>query len=86
MLVNIESPKQRRRQAIRSTLFTGAIELLSAAVLLWLRRTWNHDGFLSWVLLGMAIADLLFLIPLFISLKQRLKEIQGGEEDAARHY
>ena len=42
---------------------------------------------LAFILLaGLAAANLIFLIPLGVSLRERLREIQGGEEDEARQY
>ena len=41
---------------------------------------------LSVVLAVIAGADMLMLLPLAVSLRQRLKEIEGGEEDEAVNY
>ena len=43
-------------------------------------------GFLSKLLLVVIVFDLGSVPLIFISLKTRLKEIQGGEEDAAAQY
>ena len=78
--------QQRRRQAMLSALSSGCALLLSAGVLLWLRRVFRPQGMLSFLLLGFAAGDILLLIPLAVSLRSRLKEIQGGEEDEACQY
>lgn len=77
----------RRRQALVSAAVSALLQTASAAVLLWIRRLWlPGGGFLSWLLAGLAAANLIFLIPLGVSLRERLREIQGGEEDEARQY
>ena len=63
-----------------------AVQLLSALLLLWLRSGLEPAGFLSKLLLVFAVLDLGSIIPVWISLKQRLTEIKGGEEDAAAQY
>ena len=46
----------------------------------------KRQAILSALMLVMAVADILLLLPLAVSLRQRLKEIEGGEEDEARQY
>ena len=77
----------RRRQALASAAVSALLQAASAALLLLIRWLWlPGDGFLSWLLVGLAAADLILLIPLGFSLRERLREIQGGEEDEARQY
>ena len=78
--------QQRRRQAMLSALWSSCGLLLSAGAMLWLRRVFRPQGMLSFLLLGFAAGDILLLIPLAVSLRSRLKEIQGGEEDEACQY
>ena len=78
--------RQRRRQAMLSALWSGCGLLLSAGAMLWLRHVFCPQGVLSFLLLGFAAGDILLWIPLAVSLRSRLKEIQGGEEDAAAQY
>ena len=80
---NIE---RRKRQAVLSALVNGCWLVLSAVVVLWLRWLLRPGGLLSALMLVMAVADILLLLPLAVSLRQRLKEIGGGEEDEARQY
>ena len=80
---NIE---RRKRQAVLSALVSGCWLVLSAVVVLWLRWLLRPGGLLSALTLVMAVADILLLLPLAVSLRQRLKEIGGGEEDEARQY
>lgn len=76
----------RRRQAIVSALVNGCLFVLASGALLWARRTYWPHGPISVLLLGLAAVDVALLIPLAVSLRARLKEIQGGEEDEARQY
>ena len=80
---NIE---RRKRQAVLSTLVSGCWLVLSAVVVLWLRQLLQSREILSVLLAVIASADMLMLLPLAVSLRQRLKEIEGGEEDEARQY
>ena len=81
-----ESIERRKRQAILSALVNGCWLVLSAGVVLWLRQLLQSREILSVLLAVIASADMLMLLPLAVSLRQRLKEIEGGEEDEARQY
>jgi len=78
--------RQRRRDAIRSAATSSAWMGLTAAVLLLLRWHFGVDGFGGAVLLMIALLDLGAIVPVWILLRERLKEIEGGEEDAAAQY
>ena len=80
---NIE---RRKRQALLSALVNGCWLVLSAVVVLWLRQLLRSKEILSVLLAVIAGTDMLMLLPLAVSLRQRLKEIEGGEEDEARQY
>ena len=80
---NIE---RRKRQAVLSALVNGYWLVLSAVVVLWLRQLLQSREILSVLLAVITGADMLMLLPLAVSLRQRLKEIEGGEEDEARQY
>ena len=81
-----ESIERRKRQAVLSALLNGCWLVLSAVVVLWLRWLLQPGGLLSALMLVIVGADILLLLPLAVSLRQRLKEIEGGEEDEARQY
>ena len=83
---NTDTRPQRRRQAILSAVTSGGWLLLSATVLLIVRARFAPDGSGSVILAAAAGLEALMLIPLGFSLKARLQEIQGGEEDEARNY
>ena len=77
---------RRRREAWQSALSATALRLAGAAVLLWLRAALDPAGFWARALLIISVLDLGTVVPVWILLKQRLKEIEGGEEDAAAQY
>ena len=72
-----ESIERRKRQAILSALVNGCWLVLSAVVVLWLRQLLQSREILSVLLAVIAGADMLMLLPLAVSLRQRLKEIEG---------
>ena len=71
--------RARRAGAIRGAVTGIAVRLLCAAVLVWLRRS-MPDGVLSVLFLALRS-----IVPTIVVLKQRLREIEGGEEDAAQY-
>ena len=83
---NTEFIRSARRQAILSALVSGGWLVLTAVILLLARWMWRPEGVLSTVLLALALVELCCLVPLALSLRSRLKEIQGGEEYEARNY
>ena len=50
------------------------------------RKSALWSAVLSVVLLVLALINLGTIVPLWISFRIRLKEIEGGEEDAAAEY
>ena len=76
---------KRRRDALRSAVVNTLLRLVAAAVLLWCRRT-ADSVFISVLLLVTALVNLGTIVPIWISFRMRLKEIEGGEEDAAAEY
>ena len=77
---------RRRREAWQSALSATVLRLAGAAVLLWLRAALASESLWSRLLLLCAALDLGTVVPVWILLKQRLKEIEGGEEDEAAKY
>ena len=77
---------KRRRDALRGALTATVVQILTAAVLLWVRLQGDVPGFVALLLLVLAIIDLGAIVPIWINFRARLKEIQGGEEDAAAEY
>ena len=88
MQKNTESEAQRRRrsEAWKSAFISSLWMLLSASVMLILRKLYVPEGFWSAVLLILSLLELGMTVPVWILLKTRLKEIEGGEEDAAAQY
>ena len=77
---------KRRRDALRGALTATVVQVLTAVVLLWARLQGGVPAFISLLLLVLAIADLGAIVPIWINYRIRLKEIEGGEEDAAAEY
>ena len=75
--------RQRRKNAVWGAVMSSFFRLLSAAALLWLRASLDPAGFVSKLMLIIIVLDLGSVPLIWISLRTRLKEIQGGEEDAA---
>ena len=83
---NGEAQKQRCRDAWKSAIIVTVWMLLSASMLLLLRHFYVPEGFWSAVMLIAGLLELGMIGPVWILLKTRLKEIEGGEEDAAAQY
>ena len=83
---NGEAQKQRRRDAWKSAIIATVWMLLSASMVLLLRHFYVPEGVWSAVMLIAGLLELGMIIPVWILLKTRLKEIEGGEEDAAAQY
>ena len=83
---NIDSRPQRRKQAIYSAFISAMWLLISAGVAWWLRSRYWPQGGVSVLLLSLVCLELGALVPLAVSLTQRLKEIEGGEIDEASQY
>ena len=77
---------QRRKNAIWGVVMSTFFRVLSAWAALWLRASTSPSGFVSKLILILVVLDLGSILPIWISLRARLKEIQGGEEDAAAQY
>ena len=75
----------RRKNALWGAVSATVLRLIAAAVLLWCRREVDSAA-LSVVLLVIALINLGTVVPIWISFRMRLKEIEGGEEDAAAEY
>ena len=82
---NTDRQASRRKNALWGAVSATVLRLIAAAVLLWCRRDVDSTA-LSVVLLVIALIDLGTIVPIWISFRMRLKEIEGGEEDAAAEY
>ena len=83
---NGDAQKQRRRDAWKSAIIATVWMLLSASMLLLLRHFYVPEGIWSAVMLIAGLLELGMIVPIWILLKTRLKEIEGGEEDEATQY
>lgn len=75
----------RRKNALWGAVSATVLRLVAAAVLLWCRRDVNSAA-LSVFLLVIALVNLGTIVPIWINFRIRLREIEGGEEDAAAEY
>ena len=86
MRANTDSKALRRRDALKNAVSSSLLQLAAGTLLLWFRSSLEPSRPLAILLLAVALLDFGMIIPICISLKIRLKEIQGGEEDAAAQY
>lgn len=84
--VNEEAQKKRRTDAIHSAVISSLFMLASGLLLLFLRWHYQIAGIGSALLLLFSLLDLGMILPVWILLKKRLQEIEGGEEDVAAQY
>ena len=77
---------ERRRDALRGAWSATAVNAFSAGALMLLRSWQRTGGILDCVLLVLALAEIGLIIPVWIVYRERRKEIEGGEEDAAAQY
>ena len=83
---NTDPQAVRRKSAILGALSSTVMRLTVAVALLWLRYGRDPASLTAKVFLILIALDLGSIPFIWISLKTRLKEIQGGEEDAASQY
>ena len=76
----------RRKNAILGALSSTLLRLTTVVILLWLRSSLDPGAFAAKVLLLLIVLGIGSIPFIWISLKTRLKEMQGGEEDAAAQY
>ena len=83
-----DSPAQRRRKkdALKSTLVSSGWMGLSGVALLVLSSVFVETPLVRAILAIVSLLELGMIIPIWILYKTRLKEIEGGEEDAASQY
>ena len=84
--IDEKAQQARRRDAWKSAIVASLWMLLTGVMVLLLRHWYVPDGFWRAVLLIIGMLELGMIIPVWILLKTRLKEIDGGEEDAAAQY
>ena len=85
---NTDSPAQRRRKkdALKSALVSSGWMGLSGVALLVLSTVFVETPLVRTMLTIVSLLELGMIVPIWILYKTRLKEIEGGEEDAAAQY
>ena len=76
----------KKRDARKGALFYPLLCAVSGSVLLYLRWRYALTGFAGTLVLLTSLLDLGLIIPIWIVFQERIKEIEGGEEDAAAEY
>ncbi len=84
--INEEAQKKRRKQAWQSAISVSIFLAVSAIGMLGLGWYFHITGFWGAVIVILSLLELGMIIPVWILLRTRLKEIEGGEEDAAAEY
>ena len=84
--INQKEQAKRRKEAFQSAIISSVMLLLASLTKLGLRWYYQMNDFWGALLLIFAILELAMLIPIWILLNTRLKEIEGGEEDVATQY
>lgn len=77
---------RRRREAVHSAAAATALMGLPALALLGLRSCMRIGGLPGAALLILALPELGAIVPVWAALYERLKEIEGGEENDAAQY
>jgi len=83
---NTESQRRKKKDALLSAALYTALLACIGALLLYLRHTLQMDGLPGAILAISALLDWGAILPIWITFNQRIKEIEGGEEDAAAQY
>ena len=85
---NTDSPAQRRRKkdALQNALAASGWMALSGVALLVLSSIFVERPLVRTILTIVSLLELGMIVPVWISYVTRLKEIEGGEEDAAGQY
>ena len=85
---NTDSPAQRHRKkdALKSALVSSGWMGLSGVALLVLSSVFVETPLVRTMLTIVSLLELGMIVPIWILYKTRLKEIEGGEEDAAAQY
>lgn len=83
---NTDSQRRKKKDALFSAVLHTAVLVLIGVLLLHLRHTFQIGGLPGAVLAISALLDWGTIFPIWITFNQRIKEIEGGEEDAAAQY
>jgi DNA-binding transcriptional MerR regulator len=83
----MDRQKQDQRERSQGAILAAiAFALLMAAVIAFIIWADFYDPIPIWIVLALIALCLIPVVGVALALKQRLKEIKGGEEDAARYY
>ena len=84
---NIEEKKSRRKkESVYGILIFAGMQVVCAIAFGSLCCIPDAPAWVVWMFFGLAVFCLLLIIPALIVLRQRFREIEGGELDAASQY
>lgn len=81
-----ERRRDHRRGAWAGVLFFAGIQGIGAAAFAALCMIPDLPGWAVVLFAALAVLNLVLILPVLLLLKQRFKEIEGGELDAAAEY
>ena len=84
--INPDAQLRRKKEALHSAVTATMMRICLAPLLIWLGWRNHGDSLLAWVFLALGIVNLGMILPIWKSYQTRIKEIEGGEEDAAAQY
>lgn len=76
----------KKRDALKGAILYTLLGVASAGVLLYLWWRYSLAGVAGTLVLLVLLLDLGLIIPVWKVFQERIKEIEGGEEDAAAEY
>ena len=84
--IDTAAQRQRKKEAFQSALLSSVMRGCLAVALIWLGIK-NHSGTTTGILfLALAVINLGTIVLTWKAYNSRVKEIEGGEEDAAAQY
>ncbi len=86
MQENTDSRRRKKKDALFSAVLHTAVLAFIGVLLLDVRHTLEIGGLPGAILSIFALLDWGTIVPIWITFKERIKEIEGGEEDAAAQY
>jgi len=77
---------RKKRGALQSTIIATVVRVFFAVLLIGLGWTYGENNLAAWLFPLIGIINLGMILPIWKTYQIRVKEIEGGEEDAAAQY
>jgi len=84
--IDTAAQEKRKKEALHSVVTATVLRVCLAPLLIWLGLRHQEEGLLAWVFIVFGVVNLGMIIPVWKTYQIRIKEIEGGEEDAAAQY